>query len=153
MATIETLSPTILQQAEFWAKQAEFWAKQAQAPVIETVTQPVYEDDYDEDDEDDEEDYHDDYDEEDDETQEDTYEGYRYLENIIKSAQTQKLDIERLLADIVEREHELKLKLVSANEVESDKIMAELSFVVTELDRLIGEKARIEKILNFLATA
>lgn len=150
MATIETLSPTILQQAEFWAKQAEFWAKQAQASVIETVTQPVYEDDYDESEE---EDYNDDYDEEDDETQEDTYEGYRYLENIIKSAQTQKLDIERLLADIVEREHELKLKLVSANEVESDKIMAELSFVVTELDRLIGEKARIEKILNFLATA
>lgn len=150
METTEPLSPIManLQQAEFWAKQAAFWANQAQA----SVTQVVYdeEDDYDEDDDYDEPDG---YDEDDDETQEDTYEGYRYLENIIKAAQAQKQNIERLLADIVEREYKLKMELVSANETDSEKIMAALSFIVSESDNLIGEKARIEKILNFLATA
>lgn len=168
METIETLSPVManLQQAEFWAKQAEFWAKQAQAAVVQTVL--VDEDEYDEDDYDvdDEDDYEDDdtcdgdcaecdlnCTGEDDEIQDDKFEGYRYLENIIKAAQTEKQNIERLLADIVEREYKLKMELVSANETDSEKIMAALSFIVSEADHLIGEKARIEKILKFLATA
>jgi hypothetical protein len=167
METIETLNPVManLQQAEFWAKQAEFWAKQAQAAVVQTV---LVEDDYVEDDCDvDEEDDYEDDDTcdgdcaecdlnctgEDDEIQDDKFEGYRYLENIIKAAQTQKQDIERLLADIVEREYKLKMELVSANETNSEKIMCALSFIVAESDKLIAEKARIEKILNFLATA
>lgn len=145
METMEPLSPIManLQQAEFWAKQAAFWANQAQA----SVTQVVYdeEDDYDEDDDYDEPDG---YDEDDDETPINNF-----IEYIIDAAQTQKQDIERCLADLVEREYKLKMELVSANETDSEKIMAKLSFIVAESDNLITEKARVEKILNFLATA